>query len=219
MTQNNIAIENRTGFVVFRPSLLQQRITAKHTVAVAGSSRGGTSTLAYLLARSDFPLGNVGDLNYEDKDIVKAINNKQVLRKLFIERNRDHDVWGFKVPEAGFHFDWLDIELRNPVFVYVMRNPASVARSIIARDPIYGTNIRGFADSLNHAFRYYAHFAETLKRLQSPVILVEYETIARSPVEFCKDFYACLGIDVGESEVLDIAKQISEPGYKNIINK
>lgn len=216
MTQDNLVIENKSGFIIFRPNLLKQRIKNKHTVAIAGSSRGGTSSVSYILARAKFALGNVGDLNYEDKDIVNIVNNKFALRKVFIERNTAHDIWGFKVPEAGFHFDWLDIELRNPIFVYVMRNPASVARSIMNRDPIYGSNIKGFTDSLNHAFRYYIHFTETLKRLQSPVILVEYEAMAKSPVEFCKDFYNCLGIAVSEADIVDIAQQLTKPGYKNI---
>ena len=149
-------------------------------------------------------------------EILKSIKDKASLRKIFADRNLAHDVWGFKVPLAAFYFDWLDMELRNTVFVYVMRNPASVAKSIMIRDPVYGSGIDGFVGALNHSLRYYVHFTETLRRLRSPVILVEYEAAMRSPLDFCNDFYTCLGIELDEASIVDIAQQLSEPGYKEI---
>jgi hypothetical protein len=218
MTANNLIVENKSGFVIFRPNLLQRRIAAKkHTIVVAGASRGGTSSISYALVRSGFLLGeDLGHLNYEDKEIINARMNKQKLRRIFSKRNSQHNVWGFKLPEASFHLDWLDIELRNPIFVYVMRNPASVARSVIARSPAYEADREGLIGSLNHALRFYTYFTESLKRIESPIILVEHEAIARSPIAFCKDFYACLGIEVSKEEILDIAKQMAEPGYKKL---
>ena len=206
----------QSGFLIFRPNLLALRLKAKHTVVAAGSSRGGTSIISYALARAGFNLGSTADLNHEDIEILGSIRNKTALRKIFNQRNVAHDVWGFKVPEAAYYFDWLDMELRNPIFIYVMRNPASIARSIMLRDPIYGTGANGYAGALSHGLRYYIHFAETLKRIQSPVLIVEYEAILQNPIGFCSDFYSCLGIELENKLISEIAEKMSKPGYKTI---
>lgn len=212
-------ILEKSGFLVFKPNLLAKRIEAKHTIVAAGSSRGGTSVVSYALARAGFFLGPTANAYHEDMEILKAIKDKASLRKIFAERNLAHDVWGFKIPLAAFYFDWLDMELRNTVFIYVMRNPASIAKSIMTRDPVYGSGIDGFVGALNHSLRYYVHFTETLRRLRSPVILVEYEAVIRAPLDFCNDFYACLGIKLEEACLFDIAQQLSEPGYKDVVNQ
>lgn len=209
-------IQKKTGFLIFRPNLLAHRIQFKHTIVACGSSRGGTSSISYALAQAGVYLGPTADLNHEDTDIVKSIRDKAALRRIFAERNKTHDTWGFKVPEAAFYLDWLDIELRNPIMIYVMRNPASVARSIMARDPVYGSGMDGFSGALNHGLRYYNHFTETMRRIQSPIILVEYEAIVHSPAEFAKDFFSCLNIPLSDATIAEIAENISVPGYKPI---
>jgi hypothetical protein len=212
-------IIQKSGFSIFRPRLLQRRINAKHnTTVIAGSSRGGTSVIAYALARTGFNLGPTNDINHEDTEILKILRNKSALRTIFDERNAASDVWGFKIPEATYYFDWLDIQLRNPIFIYVVRNPASIARSIFQRDPIYGTGIEGYIRSFEHGLRYYNYFAETFRRMQSPTLVIEHEAILHNSIDFCQDFYDCLGIQLNSNLLSDIAKNISTPGYKKIKN-
>jgi hypothetical protein len=212
-------IIQKSGFSIFRPRLLQQRINTKHTTVIAGSSRGGTSLVAYALARTGFNLGPTHDLkNHEDTEIIKVFRNKSALRTIFNERNAAYNVWGFKVPESTYYFDWLDIQLRNPIFIYVVRNPASIARSIMQRHPVYGTGVDGYIRSFEHGLRYYNYFAETFRRMQSPTLIIEHEAISHNSIDFCQDFYACLGIQLNASLLSDIAKNISTPGYKKIKN-
>ncbi|MEE9425932.1 MAG: sulfotransferase [Methylococcales bacterium] len=209
-------IIQKTGFTIFRPRLLQQRINTKHTTVIAGSSRGGTSVIAYALARTGFNLGQTNDINHEDTEILKVFRNKSALRTIFNERNAAYDVWGFKVPESTYYFDWLDIQLRNPIFIYVVRNPASIARSIFQRHPVYGKGLDGYVNSFEHGLRYYSYFAETLRRMQSPTLIIEHEAIVHNPIDFCQNFYTSLGIEINSDLLSDIAQNISTPGYKKI---
>jgi hypothetical protein len=210
------AIETRKSFTIVRPNLLRDYAAAPHTIVVGGSSRGGTSAISYALASAGLYLGPVGDLNHEDKEILAAIRTKRNLREIFRNRNKSHEVWGFKIPEITFHFDWLDMELRRPIFIFVFRNVAGVAQSIQTRDPVFGRSLNGYVQSLKHALTYYNYFTECLRRMQSPVVIIEYERIISEPEAVIPELFELLGLHADRDTIPRICSNLKIPGYKTL---
>lgn len=211
-----MSVEHMSTLISTYGGRLKNRVKAPHTIAVVGSSRGGTSCVAYAMVKAGIYMGKTGELNHEDTEILPVLHNKHKFRQIIRDRNSNFRTWGFKIPEAAFHLDWLDGELRNPIFVYVTRNIACVAASIMKRDPIYGPGVPGLAGSLTHALRYYTHMIETLRRLEAPMLMVQYEAILRSPEKFCAEFFSALEIPCDDELTAEIVQGISSPGYKSI---
>lgn len=186
------------------------------TYVLAGSSRGGTSALAYIFLRKGVDLGAGNKVNHEDRNMAAAITRNEIdvpaVRRYIEQRNTEKDVWGFKLPRAAMHLSAIEAELRNPIFVYIYRNPVSIARSILQREKNYEKGIGGFAKALNHASSFYEKMSAAIAEMGSPVILVEYEKLYYEPCNALAAMFDALhwsscGVD-------DIASEIKKPGYK-----
>lgn len=210
-------IKHYSTFSVFRVGLLEQRCKKDHTVVGLGASRGGTSVVSYTLAQAGMPMGKTNNLNHEDEDILQNIRRKKELSKIFASRNEEFGTWGFKLPAATFLVDWLDGELRDPVFIFVIRNIASVARSVLKHDPIYGKDLRGYGASMKHAIRYYDHITSAIERIESPVIMVELERALSKSDLFVDELFTTLDMDVDDETTALIKSQLRQPGYKPIV--
>ena len=77
-----------------------RRIPVRRTLVVLGVERGGTSMVAGVLRALGVPMGDRAGLNHEDPAFLKDDPDK--LRRAIRTRNKQHDMWGFKVPKALF---------------------------------------------------------------------------------------------------------------------
>lgn len=108
------------------------------TVVVLGCGRGGTSAVAGSIHCLGVRMMDAPELNSEDSDIVRAFQNGRFpngpseVAKLIQERNSRFNVWGWKDPAADMYLESVFCFLRNPHFVFVLRNPLDVALSHVA---------------------------------------------------------------------------------------
>ncbi len=92
-----------------------------------GLERGGTSAIAGIQRALGLYLGEIDKGNNED--VVFNGYRLNRIRQAIEERNRTHDVWGFKYPKAVMYMPQIVDDLRNPHFVVVYRDAVATALS------------------------------------------------------------------------------------------
>lgn len=213
---NPAPIQTSRGLTIVRPDLLRERITGEHTIIACGASRGGTTALAYALARGGVDLGPDLPLNLEDDRFVACLHYRTLdqvrLVKLLNEPRTGR--WGFKVPDAVFHLPWLDDQAVNPVFTIILRSPLSTANSVITHDPNFPEDSSGLENALRHPLTYYAAVTDALQRIEAPVVLVDYENLHFRSLDTLRRLYVALGLE--PPDIVDIAAELAENGYKRL---
>jgi hypothetical protein len=107
------------------------------TILVLGCYRGGTSRVAKMLHDAGVSMGldydpadATGYSNYEDYDLAAALHEGRSDDVIAIIAARNANaVWGFKWPGTVFHLDALLPLLRNPLLLFVWRDPVSCLES------------------------------------------------------------------------------------------
>jgi len=182
----------------------------KKTVVVIGVERGGTSMVAGVLRALGVFMGARTGRNHENPSFQHE--RLQDLQREIKFLNTQHDTWGFKYPRASLMLDFYSEHLRNPVFILVTRNIASVVDSWCARgtnDPI---------DTALHAIEYYNSALGAMREKQCPAIVVNYEQACRSPVAFIKTLINFLEIEVPMKNLREANEMVTGDGggYVNI---
>lgn len=181
-----------------------------------GPARGGTTALAYALVRAGVDLGADLPLNLEDGRFVACIGPERIdqprLRSLLAEDRGAR--WGFKAPEALFHLQWFEQNAHKPVFVIVLRSPLAVANSVLRHDKNYERNKNGFVDAFTHPVICYSEILNALSSLQSPAILIDYESLLYNSEKALEELFSWLQID--SDAISEISREISSSGYKKI---
>ncbi len=139
----------------------------KKTVMVLGVERGGTSMVAGMLRALGVNMGERVGFNHEDPRFLA--DDLAVLGQRIKVRNKEADVWGFKVPKLVQHLDFFESNLRNPYYVIVYRNMLSVADSWLQRGG--GTVF----DVVDRTLGYYTRIIEHCKKTSRPVLMLNYE--------------------------------------------
>lgn len=207
-----------TNVIVNGAKLLSERLKKPHTYIVVGSSRGGTSSIAFAMYHQGIDMGVEDTVNYEDPIFVENIKPQRFAKDAIVarieERNADKDVWAMKVPDAAFHIEKLEPLLRNPIFIFVYRNPVSVARSVLLRTKAFDQSPLGLKQALTHSATFYSNMTKTISTIKSPVLLVEYEKILSNTHDTLNEVFGTLEMDLVDRELL--LDHISKPGYKNV---
>jgi hypothetical protein len=126
------------------------------------------------------------DPNHEDPEFKFTDPNR--LNSTIRDRNEAAAIWGFKWPDALLNKDYLDRNLRNPHYIFVYRNIAAVADSVVEKG-------RGQAPGAVHrATKYYALMDELLNKTGRPVLLVNYEAALKSPDETVQQIADFVGL-------------------------
>ena len=102
----------------------------EHTIAVVDFAHGGTTMLAGILQLLGVPM--VGK-HYriekcEDLEVIQAMHDEGKFQQVVECRNRQHPVWGFKMPGAWHYAELLKNNLRSPIFLAIFKDPVSVTR-------------------------------------------------------------------------------------------
>jgi hypothetical protein len=137
------------------------------TVIVLGVERGGTSMAAGVIRALGIDMGRRAGLNHEDP--LFLTDEKDRLKNRINMRNKESDVWGFKVPKASLQLDFYDKHLRNPYYIVVYRNSLAVADSWMQRGA--GSMI----DVLERTFSYQEALLKHFRNTKNPVLMLNYE--------------------------------------------
>lgn len=203
------------AFVNFGP---QTRIPVPATLICGGAARGGTTILSFLLTLFGQEMGDPE--GSEDMSFIDARFDPEALKTLIALRNSQHQTWGVKIPGmSSGQYQFFDETCRNPVYIYLYRNPLSVALSTIRHAPeheMYPANRRGLVTSLNASESSYIQFTQFLAVTNSPVILIAMEEMKRNPRRIIRRLIKALRIEVSEDRFEAVCGLILEGGYKNI---
>jgi hypothetical protein len=193
---------------------LGARLSMPHTFVVCGSSRGGTSAIAYAMIRGGIDLGSDLPINLEDPEVLSHIDgeklNEDALSQIIAARSGR--TWGFKVPDAAFHLPWFANHAENPIFVVILRSPLAVANSIINREPSFSKDKTGFAVAFRHPLKFFGAISSALPKLNAPFILMDYEGLHYRSDVFLDELYDLLGIDCEDRK--EVATELSKSDYK-----
>lgn len=185
------------------------------TVVVLGCGRGGTSAVAGSLHCLGVRMMDRPELNSEDREIVQAFQRNKFPRgpleisRLIADNNDQHRIWGWKDPAADAYLESVFCFLRNPHFIFVLRNPLDVALSHVA------SKTGSVEQGMEQALKRYNSLWETLKKMSSPTLLVGYERAISSRRDFVERAVAFLGIKPTAKQMSKAASFLNpKGGYK-----
>lgn len=187
---------------------------APRTAVVLGIARGGTSMAAGALRGLGVHMGDDLGFNHEDTAIQRAVSQQAFEDFAEIARARDaeHDLWGFKFPEASMVMDRIHPVLRQPHYLFVLRHPLTRGQSAVKRT---GGDL---GDAVADALRSYQAIFGFLDSVDAPALLVNYDqaTVDReATVRQIADF---LGIEATAEQAARAASMITGQGegYVNL---
>ena len=171
------------------------------TIVVLGAPRGGTSMVAATLRKLGIMMGERLGHQHEDPLFRKAVPLEEKVRTVE-RRNREHDVWGWKLPNSVYDLEELLPHLRNPHFVAIFRNPYSISRSSAERDGRdYDAHVLEVA--VNHT----KMVIDLVARLESPTALASFESAIKDPTKFTQGLADFIGVGGDEGLVASAAQQ------------
>jgi hypothetical protein len=190
----------KQALIVVRPANNQ----AEKTYVILGVERGGTSMVAGMIRALGIDLGERSGRNHEDPRFLAE--DQDVLKKRIAQNNAAGDIWGFKMPKASLMLDFYLQNLRNPHFILVFRNIASVVDS---------WQTRGGSDPLQtsgHALNYYSTAVNTLSASHCPLLFANYERGCDQPEAFARALAEFLNVNDGESAISKAAAVVTGEG-------
>ncbi len=183
------------------------------TLAVVGLARSGTSMLSALLQDLGVFMGDAVDKAvFEDVEVARFIDTGDFkgLAGFASARNAEHEVWGFKRPNAYKSLPAIVPVLRKPriivmfrdILAIAMRNHVSMQMDVIPFLPLY-------ADE-------YMELAKNVSRIKCPMLLVSYEKFIQFPEESIDKTAAFAGISL-TPEMRERALKIVNNGTENYL--
>jgi hypothetical protein len=199
----------KSGCRILRPGSLER----EKTLVVLGSPRGGTSMLAGLLRELGIHMGDRIDRhNHEDQAFLSE--DVEQIRAAISQRNAEHPVWGWKVPDSIRYLPEIESQLRNPHYLAVFRNPLAVAASMHR----YSADM-SLESGLKRALEYFHLIEAFIARSRDPVLLVDYEAALAEPIALVGSLGAFLGLELGEEAINEAAAFVgARGGYRPVRN-
>ena len=174
------------------------------TFVVLGVERGGTSMVAGMVRALGVDLGERAGRNHEDPRFLSE--DPAILKQRIEENNKRRDCWGFKMPKASLMLDFYSENLRNPHYILVFRNIASVVDS---------WQTRGGSDPMQtgeHALNYYSAALTALRDSGAPLAFANYERACDNPAEFAGSLAGFLGVDQADESIARAASVVTGEG-------
>lgn len=179
------------------------------TIVVLGVERGGTSMAAGIIRALSVDMGQRAGLNHEDPRFITEDEGK--LEKLIKQRNKEANIWGFKMPKAVNKLDFFEKHLRNPYFIVIHRNLAAVADSWSQR------GAGQYLDVIDRALNYHHFIIEHLRVSTRPALILNYERSVTAKYETVQEIAGFLGLHVDEQMIQRAVSMITGDG-KGYVN-
>jgi hypothetical protein len=212
MTQGEVDI--RDTLILVRPERFYNFV-GQETLVICGPTRGGTSVAAYVMLKLGYFLGDhLNQGNHEDLKILAAMNDRVLMTAIIANRNQRLNRWGFKIPEASHHAEWLAGALRNPIFLVVFRNPVAISKTILKRDPAVNSDLAGLAWTFQHGLRSMEAGTQVLMT-EAPAILFDVDAARGTPELVIRDLASLFALSASEQTIEEIAREIRVGGYKS----
>lgn len=181
--------------------------TGKRTYVVMGAMRGGTSMVGGVMRGLGIHMGNnIQDNNHECKDFA----NRPVPHMLQAvkDNSKDHDVWGWKFPNAANYLDRLFGKLKRPHLICVFRDVVSNGSGINRWHPF------GEMQAVQTAALQQQKNLNMIALRGCPSILISYEKAVRHPEQFVTEFSDLLGYKP-DHDAFDFESFMAPGSYKS----
>lgn len=177
------------------------------TLIVFGMMRGGTTMVAGALNGLGIYMGSdIQSENQEDACFCPPNTPEQMIETIH-KRNADHDIWGWKFPNAVNYMDALLKDLRNPHVICVYRDSVANGAGL---SRWHGTD--GLNAVRNNAIQQRRNI-DLIIKMKCPAALVSYEKATRWPDQFIADLGQLVGRDPAKAN-FDFAGYMKPEKYK-----
>ena len=188
------------------------------TYVVLGCPRGGTSLIAGALKTAGVYMGDYRTPQYEDPEfkvpIADAARAVNILAPVIKRRNMKYENWGWKFPNSIYYIRNIQQLLINPVYIFVYRDPISIAKSSCKHDN------RNWEDEKIQLIKVAKGHTGKVREFQESLLdetalqVFTVENIQQNPEVFARDLLALLQQD--EALLPDLLSFINPQGGYNL---
>ena len=178
------------------------------TYIVFGVMRGGTSMVGGVMRALGIFMGdNIDENNQESADFAngKIADMKETIRR----NNEEHEIWGWKYPNAADYVDRLWPSIRKPHLVCVFRDCVANGQGLNRWHPFGG--IQGVQEGLLRQQKN----INLISLRQAPAILISYEKAERNKSLFLKELSELVGMPADHSK-FDFEGFMAASSYKRL---
>lgn len=178
------------------------------TYVVFGVMRGGTTMVAGVMRALGIPMG--GAVNEDNQESAHFVDRPiEEMAEAIRRNNAQHEVWGWKYPDAADYLDRLWPQLRNPHLVCVFRDSVANGQGLNRWHPI------GRIQAVQEGLLRQQKNINLIALRNCPAILVSYEKAERHPERFLSEFSALLGV-TPDHDAFDFSGFMAPGSYKDI---
>lgn len=166
---------------------------------------------AAVLARLGVPMGPDRDeVVFEDPEfnalLARRWLSRRHLRRLVAQRDRIHDLWGWKYPGTVRHLGIAIRALRAPHLVWILRDPLAIAaREHLATGAPLPTALKGAGKQLRALLR-------AIAATSYPALVVSHDKAVRAPEAFVDEVIGLLALaPAPEERAAAVAAIAAEP--------
>jgi hypothetical protein len=189
----------------------------QRTIVMTGMARTGTSFVASVFGHLGVPM------RLHDRDKVSGHwehiamrealveEDHETLDRLFSEFNAKYDTWAWKAPAIRLELEMLEKKLRNPCFVFVFKEPLSVAMRKIDRG--------AKADVARHfkrIFESYMGMVQFAQETSRPCMLVSFDRAVKKGAATVKAFAEFAGVQEYDVEKVLAGVKQDEQNYVKV---
>lgn len=143
----------------------------------------------------------------EDKQAIRATQNRDACKEFVERRNKQYDVWGFKRPNMWRHPEMLKICLSDALLFAIIKDPVSVARRR------YGVRL----NTVGKVAEEIQQFTDTMDKSGLSVYLLSYHQAIIKPDVFVREITKEAGLEVNDEQIEKAAAWI-QPNVDGLRN-
>ncbi len=178
------------------------------TFPIFGLPRGGTTAVAGCVRKMGVFIGNNLPVNLEDPEFSQGA---MVTPKLVRSRNEEHDVWGWKFPNASNYLDAIMPALRNPRFIVVTRDQSANANAITSRHGAFD-KIRALETV---ALQTQKNFS-LIMRFRRPTMFVSYEKLLLKTEQTVREISEFLNVGTTDVQIAEAVRFVQPGVYQPV---
>lgn len=184
------------------------------TIIIIGCARGGTSVCAGILNELGIYTGK-GSTSpiFEDTYLANKIEGGdiQATKSIISKYNDEHKIWAYKRPSSLEHIEMINSLARNPFFIFIFRDIASV--SIRQNDTTESKHIELLEQTLDT----YKRIVSFIKTKEPSGLIVSYEKLITLKEPFITALTSKLNPNTFPKSDIERATKYIEPNSKEYL--
>lgn len=170
-------------------------VEKQRTIIMTGVARSGTSFIGSIFGNLGVPMARSEDDvvsgHWENLELRRALVERRYddLQRMIGEFDSQYDTWAWKAPAIRNDLKAILKYVRNPCFVFVFKEPLSVAMRKIERN-----HQEDFVKHFRRMFQAYSGLVEFAQETDRPCMLVSFDKAAKNAEDTVKSFARYAGV-------------------------